>query len=557
MSFKHFILSLFILFAHIVSAQKASQSEIISVASNFLSNSSQTELTNETPEIEAIYSEITNDVLFYIFNYKKAFIIISASKKHIPIKAFSFKNNFDTKKTTSKINMLEILISDYENFNIFLSRNSNAAQVNKNKWREKLKNRSTKNLNNAVFGPYLSSIYGQTWYYENGNNIYTTQYYTPSHNPVGCVALTFTEIMQYYNWPRIGIGSHSYSDNSGNTTGTFKADFEENYYNWSLVLDEYKGQETTDNQRSQLGKIAYHAAVSVSMEFESAGSTSNINRIPNAAKSYFRYVANYKEKSASDFWEVLDANLHNRIPAQFAIYTSGGAGHAIVGDGIKYVGEEKYYHLNMGWWGTTNGWYQIHQSFNAGSYTNVTAAVLNMIPVPELDEKPKINFENKTATLKWYYPERNPAQNFELQIKIGVAEWETLTDTFTTSFSYVFQADNESNYSFRIKAKVHGTWYDDSWSNIISVKQSDFKPKGDESLTLYPSVASKDIKVSYENLTGSTIKIFDLKGNLLFQNNEEIIINEYKVNVSNLETGIYILQIINETERETIKFVKL
>jgi len=557
MLIKNIILILFIFSSYSLFAQKVSHAEIMQVANDFLSDSKQIELINIDPEIKLITSEKTEKPLFYILNYENAFIIVSADKKHPPIKAFSFKNKFKINKKDVEQNMLNILIFDYENFNVFLFHNKDAILINQNKWQEKLKNIKHKDINNEVFGPYLPSIYGQKWYYENGNNIYTTQYYTPNHNPVGCVALTFTELMQYYNWPRKGVGSYSYSDNTGNTTGTFQANFEEKYYNWSLVLDEYKGVETTDAQRSQLGKIAYHAAVSLDMEFESSGSTSNVNRIPNAAKTHFRYIADYKEKNASGFWQALDASLQNGIPAQFAIYTSSGGGHAVVGDGIKYVGDEKYYHLNMGWWGTTNGWYKIHQSFNAGGYTNVTAAVLNMIPVPELDEKPKIDFENKTATLKWYYPERNPAQNFELQIKNGAADWETLTDTFTTSFSYVFQVDDKTNYSFRIKAKVHDSWYDNSWSNIINVKQTDFKLKGDKKLALYPSVATNEIKVSYTNLTGSTIKIFDLSGNIVYQNKEEIMLNEYKIQISSLETGIYILQIINETEKKTIKFIKL
>lgn len=560
MFFKKCFFILFIFVTNIVFAQKTSMQEIKIIANNFLSNSNQIELINETPKIETVYSKKTDDVLFYIFNYKKAFIIISANKNQTPIKAFSFENSLNTKKNISKINILDILISDYENFNNFLLKNSEIAIVNNNKWNKQLANVKTKNISDEVIGPLLDSEYGQLKPKDiNGNYIKVTNYFTPNNYSVGCVAITLTELLQYYKWPRIGIGTYSYKDTYGNSTGTYSASFEDQYYNWPLILDKYKNEESTDAQRKELGRLAFHAATSVDMDYEYNGSTSNINRIPSAVKSYFRYKAEYKAKSASDFWQVLDENLNNGIPAQFAIYTPSGGGHAVVGDGIKYVGTEKYYHLNMGWWGNTNGWYQIHQTFNAGGYTNITGAVLNMIPIPELDKKPKIDFENKTATLKWYYTEKIPAQNFELQIKKGVNDWETLTDTFTTSFSYIFKPEDVTkDYTFRIRAKVHNVWLENTWSNSVKITENFFKPKGEDELTLFPSyVLENEIKVSYKKLVGSSIKIFDLNGNLQYQTKEKILLQEHKINVSNLKSGFYILQVIGiEGETKTSNFFK-
>ncbi len=555
--FQKYLLLFFILITNISYAQKVSQDEILTLARNFLKPYDKPDIISQTPNILEIFSEKTNDLLFYVLNYPEAYLVISADKSFTPLKAFSFNSKLNTVKNTNELQMIDILKSDYEDLKKYLSKNPEIAFENQQKWNSLLANNTSfKTTKDQTYGPYLESIYGQTWYYENGNPVYTTNYFTPNHNPVGCVALSFTEIMQYYKWPRIGIGSHSYTDNYGSTTGTFQANFEEAYYNWSLVLDKYKGIATTDNQRSQLGKISFHAAVSVNMEFESSGSTSNINKIPNAANSHFRYVADYKEKEASDFWQVLDSNLHKGIPAQFSIYTSGGAGHAIVGDGIQYIGSEKYYHLNMGWWGDDNGWYQIHQSFNAGGYTIIDAAVLNMVPVPELDDTPVFNYEDKTVEMKWYYTEKIVPENYEMQVKTGTADWQSYTDTITLK-SFLFQADDENEYSIRIRAKVNNEWKDNSWSNTISFGPDDFVKKGDEELTLYPTVASDNLKVSYAGLPGSKIQIFDLLGKLIYETHEEILSEEYNINVSTFETGIYILQTVNETEKKASRFLKL
>ena len=91
------------------------------------------------------------------------------------------------------------------------------------------------------------------------------------------------------------------------------------------------------------------------------------------------------------------------------------------------------------------------------------AAVLSMIPIPELDETPTYNFGDKTVRLDWYYSKKITPENYEMQIKRGVEDWETYTDTLTQT-NYTFQADDENNYSFRIRAKVNDTWTENSWS---------------------------------------------------------------------------------------------
>jgi len=558
MFFRKIVFILLVLSTSLTFAQKVSQFEINKIAEKFFTDSERKDLIAQSPVINKVHSAKTNEILFYVLNYSDAYIVISANKNNIPVKAFSFSSKLNIAVKKSGVRMIDVLISDYENFNKFIGKNPKIIKENQNKWEEFFsENKKQKNINDETYGPFLSSLYGQVNCHDNnGTLVNVTNYYTPNNYAVGCVALTFTEVMRYYNWPRKGLGSYSYSDTYGSSTGTYSANFEEKYYNWSLILDEYDGTESTDQQRSELGRVAFHAAVSVSMDFENGGSTSNINRIPNAASKYFRYIADYKEKTASEFWQVLDSNMHHSNPVQFAIYTSGGAGHAVVGDGIKYISSEKYYHLNMGWWGDDNGWYQIHQSFNAGGYSNITAAVLNMLPVPELDDSPDFNFEDKIVNIKWYYPDKITAQNFELQYKKGTADWESLTDTITQK-EFIFQADDENNYSIRIRAKNNDVWADNSWSDILSFKPGDFEIEGDEELTLYPTAASDELKVSYEKLTGSTVKIYNLRGSLVFQSDEDILINEYKINVSNFQTGFYILQISNDSERKATTFLKL
>lgn len=558
MNWKTYIfIYIFISVINLSFSQKASNSEIDRIVSSFLTMNNHAELTEQKPDIEKVYSNYSGELLFYVYNFRDAFIVVSADKSNIPIKAFSFDNRLNIEYSDNNIHLKDILVSDYENFKSFLIKQPDAKVENEYKWNNLLFKNKIKNTNDTTYGPFLSSLYGQVNCHDNnGHLVNVTNYYTPNHYAAGCVALTFTEVMRYYNWPRKGVGSFSYTDSYGSSTGTYDADFEEGYYNWDMIPDRFDGVESSDQQRSELGKLAFNAAVSVRMDFEYNGSTSNVNRIPNAASKYFRYSADYKEKTAYDFWQTLDTSLCHSIPAQFAVYTSGGAGHAVVGDGIKYIGGEKYYHLNMGWWGDDNGWYQIHQSFNAGGYSNVTAAVLNMIPVPEIEENPETDAETKTVFLKWYYTDKIIPDNYELQFKKGSAEWETLSDTFKMQ-TYPFKVDGENDYMFRVRAQINNEWKSNSWSNEIKISPSDFKVKGDEEMTLYPTMAFDKIKVSYMNLSGSSVTIYDLNGNLMYQNLSTISDNEFSIDISAFQSGFYILQIANDTEKKSAKFLKL
>jgi len=254
-----------------------------------------------------------------------------------------------------------------------------------------------------TIGPLLASVYGQVNCKDTNNVlINVTNYYTPNNYAVGCVALTFTETMRYYNWPIHGQNSHSYTDNYGDFTGSYSADYQNTTYLWDRIQDEYFGVSSTEESRQALGRLAFDAAVAVDMDFEYNGSTSNINRIPYAASHFFRYdMPIYAETSDPAFWSLLDNSLKNKNPVQLAVYTSSGSGHAIVCDGLIEAtsAEDNFYHLNMGWWGASNAWYHIQGDFNAGGYSVIDAAVFQMLPVPELkDIDYDVNYNQATVS---------------------------------------------------------------------------------------------------------------------------------------------------------------
>ncbi len=552
-------LGLAILFVFIFSnalGQKVSYDEIENVRIDF---EKQNQISGSLYSSYPILNNL--DTLAIIYNYPIAFIVISTKKELPPIKAYSTSNNIDISTAfdkTNPISFYNLLKDDLSQFIKHKELNQKFVLINNKSW-QNIRSYNT-STTKAQVGPLLPSLYGQVnCKNENNSTINVTNIFTPNNYAVGCVAITFVEILQYFQWPRIGIGSHSYTDNQGSSTGTYSANFESKYYNWNNILDEYHHKSSSSTQRTELGNITYHCAVSVNMEFEYNGSTSNVNKIPSAANKHFRYTAEYITKSTSQFWNRIDENILSGLPIQFPIYTSSGAGHAIVCDGIKDIGQPtQYYHLNMGWWGSSNGWYDIQNGFNAGGYSNITGAVLDMIPIPEL-ASPSINADKNTIEIEWFYSQQISPEAYELQVKDGNNNWQTIdNDIQNTNYSYTYTSTDL--HRFRIRAKYNGNWEDDGWSNYesIDIQQAlnDYYP---ENIVVIPTIVYDKLTIEYKYLSGSTLSIYSMQGALVYRIDigKDDTSGKLILNIMELQKGTYILQVAAEEATENVKIIKI
>ena len=551
---KALLLSIFTFLFATTIAQKVNTSEIQQVKKNF---QAEHHILKSVVSITPLISQ--SDTLALIYDYPNAFVIISNYKNLPPIKAYSTENSFSDEilNPESGIRFSDILIDDYVNFLKNNASQSIFSKQNKKDWQQI--NSPQEKGTKVQYGPWLDNIYGQTnCKDENNKTINVTNLYTPHNYAVGCVAITFAELLQYYEWPRIGVNSHSYNDTKGSTKGLHSVRFDKKYYNWGLIKDTYYKVPSSIPERQELGNLAYHCAVSVDMDFEYNGATSNINRIPNAANKYFRYTAKHIKKSISSFWAQVDTNIINGFPVQFAIYTTSGAGHAIVCDGIKPdVPNKQYYHLNMGWWGSSNAWYLIQNGFNAGGYTNITAAVVDMFPVPEL-AKPKLNAGKEIIALSWYYTARKTAEAFELQVKIGPKNWETIADTISGQ-TYDYKYTSTDIHRFRVRAKLGGKWNALGYSNnmIINI-QNELDNSKSEDLKAYPTLVSNKITLEYQDLGNCSIEIYNTSGVRVYYQapNKGNTITQQTIYLPNLYGGIYIIRVFGENIDQSIKFFK-
>jgi len=487
-----------------------------------------------------------SDTLAYFYIYKHGFLVLSAKKDYYPLKSYSTDANVDTASYDFE-SFIDILRYDYELQKKNIEKNKSLANVNNKVWddfSEKFEIKST-------IGPLLKSEYGQVNCKDDaGNYIYVTNYYTPNHYAVGCVALALTEVLRYYNWPIHGSGYHSYTDNYGSSNGSYSADYENTTYKWSNIQDKYYNVESSEASREALGRVAFDAAVSVDMDFEYDGSTSNINRVPLAVSKYFRYEKPlYLTSSQSGFWNMIDSSLTASSPVQLAVYTSSGAGHAVVCDGLQYTGDPstQLYHLNMGWWGSSNGWYTIQSDFNAGGYSIVSAAVMGMLPVPEIND-PVFDLFSSKIKVSWYYSPKVSEQSFVLEYRHDGEDWQELADNITDLY-YEYPASTDEKVYFRVRQKNNTLWSDEVYINTATVvAQLD-------SAVVFPSPATTFLNLRYKDLTNATFVLYNQAGKKVLQKSIHTDAFQVEVSLPHLPSGLYFGQLITPEYSQGFKLI--
>ncbi|MBR2488672.1 MAG: C10 family peptidase [Kiritimatiellae bacterium] len=185
-------------------------------------------------------------------------------------------------------------------------------------------------------------------------------------------------------------------------------------YNWDDMAecpldcskDEYgkpvwSGNPVTESQREAIGELTYDCGVAVGLRYSFNGTglaTSDMANIALALTNLFGYASAiirnslYNQSLTEDSAErarAILANLDARRPTILLVNGNRG-GHAVVADGYGFVGSSAspYVHLNMGWSGQCDIWYnlpEINTSENPEQFSGfsiINGAVYNITPYP-------------------------------------------------------------------------------------------------------------------------------------------------------------------------------
>lgn len=244
-------------------------------------------------------------------------------------------------------------------------------------------------------GPVLTTSWDQSPYYNR---------YCPmldgERTIAGCVAIAWAQVLNYWEWPDQGESSQTYYWENGNQmlSETFTT-----HYDWDNMPDQLDEQ-SSEVQIDAVAKLCYDVGIAAEMNYGVYASGSNAY-----ADSYLPQFFKYKNTAqlyqrssynAEDWMELIKAEFETPMPRPvlFSIFDNEG-GHEVVIDGYQEGLTDKV-HINFGWSGSYNGYYDITQNFQA-SYDwqgNDQQIVVNIEPDKEESDNPWDNLPNHFYT---------------------------------------------------------------------------------------------------------------------------------------------------------------
>lgn len=367
---------------------------------------------------------------------------------------------------------------------------------------------------------------------------------------VGCVAVSMAQAMSKYKYPTIGQGKASYIHS---TYGTQMVNFDkEEPYQWDSM--------GVSSANIYNARLLYHCAVTVNMDFGADGSGAYTKTASSALKNYF----NYSETTHSvnridddDEWKtMLVENLQNGYPL---IYNGDGdngeAGHAWNIDGVDAQG---LFHVNWGWSGSMNGYYNINNlAPGANDFTKNQGAILGIKP-----KKPgpvDISLDNLAVKEKQpagtfvsmvhvedEFPENPYSYNLKGSVNVllgGYTEPKFYIENDSLKTIEEFDYEKRTKYTLFIEAvDTLGNSLEKMFEIQVLSTVDVPEISASSSLHIYPNPFTSVLTV--ENETETQLSVFNTLGAKVF--NTVVPTGKHELNLSQLKTGLYIVEAKNK-----------
>jgi len=377
------------------------------VAENFIAGKDAGQTA--TLQLTQSYASTTasGQTAMYIFDVSegKGFVIVSGDDAVTPVLGYSTENIFPAQVTNNEV---AYWLKGYnDQISYVITNRLTASPEVAAEW-DHLLNYQPQQGNTAAkptnISPMLTTNWDQMNPYWSGTLLYNN--FCPAGTPTGCVATAMAQIMNFWQFPVSGTGSHTY--NGSTEGGTLSADFDTTY-DWDNMPAQLSGSSSTANKNA-VALLMYHCGVAVEMDYglaENGGSGAIVinygyNNLPcsqNALINYFGYD-DEMEGLMRDYYS--DAVWISKLKTELdegrpVLYTGFGdiGGHAFVFDGYNGDANNVFFHINWGWSGNSNGYFVIDDlspdalgvGGGGGNFNDGQEALINIKPaaiVPKL-----------------------------------------------------------------------------------------------------------------------------------------------------------------------------
>jgi len=509
----------------------------------------------------------SSHIAYYVLavNQNQGFVIVSGDDKTIPVLGYVDHGVFDYNRLP---NGLKKLMFNYAKevksiARDFRIRPTSSIQL---EWRELENGTAELNTNRSSVAALMTTEWKQS---SGGYNDKC-----PGGTPVGCVATATAQIMKYHNHPVQGNGSHSYNHND---YGTLSANFGATTYDWANMPSELNSS-STQVEKDAISTLMYHIGVGLDMNYSPGSSGAFSREVPALLKDYFSYdnAASFIKRSHFSLasWK---SKIKGELDLSRVVYHSGfcaspQAGHAFVVDG--YDTDDKF-HLNWGWGGYADGYFEINNLNPGSTYTfnDSQSAIVKIKPLAtNTDIRMFGNFILSSNVLPFNSP---------LQVSVDIANYGNITynggvkaslfdlnETFVGNIEILpgvqIQAGDYETVTFTtsgmtippgnyrlgvyVQNSTNNTWMlvaEDGYINPINVSINGTNPQGlisNGNISITPSTIEQNnpFQIEYEILNNNTT---DFNGEIsmdLHQLNgdwiDEIEHNTYSIPANGTET---------------------
>ena len=251
-------------------AERISQVDAALVANNFMNVASQNSAVKKAVPAKRMVlktSAAQEENLYYVYENAdgEGWVIVAANDVVTPILAYSETGHFRTDNMPVNVRKW---MGKYNNFVKKIEADGvQASEEAVAEWAA-LKKGTRKAVSVAVVGPLIKTTWDQDAPYWNlcpGTG--TNKAYT------GCVATAMAQVMNYWQWPVKGTGSHTYrpkDPNTGQASSRYKnnltVNFGETTYDWANMKNSYSGS-YTDAQATAVATLMYHCGVASEMMY--------------------------------------------------------------------------------------------------------------------------------------------------------------------------------------------------------------------------------------------------------------------------------------------------
>jgi hypothetical protein len=218
--------------------------------------------------------------------------------------------------------------------------------------------------------PFIQSRWNQSTIWNGSADVACYNYYTPpyaagtsSNYVCGCNNTAWAQIMRYFQYPTQPVGTASFTievDGVSTTRQLRGGDGNGGPYNWDQ-MPLIPGVGTTDSGLQAIGALTADIGTTAGTSYAVGGSGSYLDI--GKLKTVFHFGNAVDARGMGDqFLTPVNPNLDARLPVYLIVAINNNLNslsHAVVCDGYGYNAGGLYHHLNIGWGGSEDAWYNL------------------------------------------------------------------------------------------------------------------------------------------------------------------------------------------------------